>query len=134
MNQAIIKCSKFLLIAGMFISVKVNAQDLALIEKRKALQEEYAITVSIVENDQPFAIFPSSVKKNASIVVNAEQDGWAVFQIKAKCGKTLLEQQMSVTKGVNKIPVFFISGVEKGVYTTALRVEDKVYFAQLVKE
>lgn len=81
-----------------------------------------------------YAIYPSTVKKNASVIIEAARDEWATLRILDMSGEIVLEQQMAVSKGTNKVPVFFISGLEKGKYATMLLLEDKLYFAPIVKE
>lgn len=132
MNSGIKTLSKLFFVFGMTISVKGYSQQ-DLIAKNET------VTTSITDakrekKDAAFSIIPAVVTKTARILVNAEEDGWATLQIKAVCGEILLEQQMAVSKGVNKIPVFFVSDLEKGVYTTVLKVEENVYFSKLVKE
>ncbi|MEP7258172.1 MAG: hypothetical protein ABI687_07290 [Flavitalea sp.] len=128
------KFSKLFFAFVILISVKGFAQQELADNHYTSIQEEYVSIARQVNDEKSFAIFPASVKKNASLLVNADKDGWATFQVKAKCGKTLIEQQMAVTKGFNKIPIFFVSGIEKGVYTTVLKVEEHVYYSELVKE
>lgn len=83
---------------------------------------------------QAFSIYPAVVSSSASLLVNAEREGWANLEIKGVCGETLLSQQMAVDKGFNKIPVFFISQLDRGVHTAVLRVEEHTYFSELIKE
>jgi hypothetical protein len=83
---------------------------------------------------QGFAIVPAAVKKSANVIINADHEGWATLTIKNTFGEVVLEQQMAVSQGQNKVPIFFISKLEKGVYASILRVEDKVYTTELVKE
>jgi hypothetical protein len=89
------------------------------------------------ENEEPknaFSIFPLSVKKSAKLTITAQNEAWATLELRDKCGNVVLEQQMGVNKGTNTIPVFFISKIEKGEYTSVLKIEDKTYFSKLVKE
>lgn len=81
-----------------------------------------------------YTIYPSTVKKSASVTIEAARDEWATLRILDMGGEIVLEQQMAVSKGTNKVPVFFISGLEKGKYATMLLLEDKLYFAPIVKE
>ena len=134
MDNNIRKFSKLFFVLGIVISVKGYAQQELAVNNYASIKKEYASIAKNVNNEKSFAIFPASVKKNASLLVNADKDGWATFQVKTKCGKTLMEQQMAVTKGFNKIPIFFVSGIDKGIYTTILKVEEQVYYSELVKE
>lgn len=95
------------------------------------------ISLSGFSNEEPknvFSVFPAVVKKSAKLNINAPFDGWATFELRDKCGNVVLEQQMAVNKGMNTIPVFFISKIDKGEYTSVLKIEDKVFFSKLVKE
>ncbi len=95
------------------------------------------ISLSGFSNEDPknvFSVFPASVKKSAKLTIDAPYDGWATFELRDKCGNVVLEQQMGVNKGINTIPVFFISKIEKGEYTSILKIEDRTYFSKLVKE
>jgi hypothetical protein len=91
-------------------------------------------TVPANEEKEIFSVFPASVQKAARLTIDAPYEGWATFELRDKCGDVVLEQQMGVNKGINTIPVFFISKLEKGTYTSVLKLEDKIYFSKLVKE
>ncbi|MBO9572758.1 MAG: hypothetical protein J7497_11225 [Chitinophagaceae bacterium] len=86
------------------------------------------------ENKQVFSIFPTTIKRSAKLTIDSPVETWVTFELRDKCGAIVLEQQMSVEKGVNIIPVFFISKIDKGEYISVLRLEDKVFFSSLVKE
>lgn len=81
-----------------------------------------------------YAIYPTTVKKSATVIIEAARDEWATLKILDMNGEMVLEQQMAVSQGTNKVPVFFVSGLEKGRYATMLSLEDKLYFAPFVKE
>lgn len=95
------------------------------------------LSLSGFSNEEPkniFSVFPASVKNTAKLTINAPRECWATFELRDKCGAVVLEQQMGMVKGINIVPVFFISKIEKGEYTSVLKIEDKTYFSILVKE
>ena len=93
-----------------------------------------ALSAAVVSEKQAYAITPAAVKNSARIVVEAERDAWATIQVLSDSGEILLEQQMAVSKGANSVPLFYVSQLDKGIYKTILRIEDKEYHSSLVKE
>ena len=102
--------------------------------KRRAGMVKIDAPVAAEVSAQPVAIVPTAVKKSANVIVNAETECWATLQIMNSFGQIVLEQQMAVNAGENTIPIFFISKLNKGVYTSVLKYEGKRYNASLVKE
>ncbi len=116
----------------VFSNNDVNAQFLASSKKHSGMVK---IAPEAGENTQTnFAIVPGTINKVAHIVVTAEREGWATLKVRNALGHIQLEQQMAVSAGINKIPVFFVSKLNQGVYSTELRLDRNVYFAELVKE
>ncbi len=123
------------LLLGLFFATRSHAQQ-SLVAKNVFAAPTASNMVS-APNETPssvYTIYPSTIKKSASVIIEAARDEWATLRILDMSGEMVLEQQMAVSKGTNKVPVFFISGLEKGKYATMLLLEDKVYFAPMVKE
>jgi len=143
------------LLAGLLFATRIHAQQQlmaksavpaatasghpAALDKITAISTADALNAAgeVVSNPAPssiFSFYPATVKDKAKITVEAERDEWATLRILDKSNEIVLEQQMAVSKGINKVPVFFISELEKGRYTALLTLEDKLYFAPMVKE
>jgi hypothetical protein len=73
-------------------------------------------------------------KETVNVQFESAFEGWATLEIKDKSGDLVLEQQMAISEGANDVPVFFISKLKKGTYSFVLKLEDKVYSTQYVKE
>jgi hypothetical protein len=116
----------------VLLNSDVNAQFVASGKKHSGMVK---IAPEGGENTQSnFAIVPGTINNVAHIVVTAERDGWATLKVRNALGHIQLEQQMAVNAGINKIPVFFVSKLHQGIYSTELRVDRNVYFADLVKD
>lgn len=118
----------FCLLAVLF----TKAQDKLIAKNNRVAEVNY---VSANDDDKKiFTIYPAAVKKSAKVIIEVERDMWATLEVLDNNGEVILEQQMAVSKGSNSIPVFYVSKLDKGVYNTVLKIEDKVYFSKLVKE
>ncbi len=118
---------------ALIATVKSFSQQDYLVKNfnQKSTQQNYVVTN---EHRGVFVVTPAVVQKSAKLIIDAPFKGWATFELKDYSGEVVLEQQMAVDKGINTIPVFFISKIEKGEYTSLLKIEDKIFFSKLVKE
>ncbi len=117
---------------ALVIAVKgFSQQDYLVKNVSKKSAEQYHHVKE--EPKQVFSVLPGIVQKSAKLVIDAPCDGWATFELRDNSGEVVLEQQMAVEKGENIIPIFFISKLERGVYTSVLKIEDEVFFSKLVK-
>jgi hypothetical protein len=125
-----------LILAGFFsLMLLVNVQSNAQFSgKRHSGMVRIAPAENSEMSAQTFSIVPAAVKKSATVIVNANTECWAILSIKNSFGEVVLEQQMAVNQGENKVPIFFISKLEKGMYTSVLKFEGKVYTTELIKE
>ncbi len=74
------------------------------------------------------------MQSSAKIAVQAEQDGWASFEVVDYSGRRILQQQIVVNKGDNNIPLFNISKMSKGNYVAVLKLDGKVYNQKIIKQ
>jgi len=83
-------------------------------------------------NESSFRVFPTNIQSNATIAVNAEQKGVAMFEVVDFSGRVMHKQQLSIEKGINNIP--FNANVSTGNYIAVLKMDGTVYNQKIVKQ
>lgn len=81
-----------------------------------------------------FKVYPTSIQGTATISVDAEQDGWATFEVVDYSGRVILTHQLIVDKGSNNIPFFNSSKMSKGNYVAVLKMDGKIYNQKIMKQ
>lgn len=119
---------------SLVLSVSVNAQDALVAKLDIASQALYSTHQYTEVSEEEPAIAEAATQKTNRIEVSATEDGWATLEVRTKRGKLMLQQQMAVSKGDNSIPVFFLSQLAKGEYTTIVKIEDKTVVSTIIKK
>jgi hypothetical protein len=85
-------------------------------------------------NPDVFAIYPTVIQQQATININASRDGWADFEVYDLAGRLVINQQIVVNKGDNKVPFFGSSKMGNGNYVALLKMDGSVYNYKLIKQ
>jgi hypothetical protein len=85
-------------------------------------------------NPDVFSIYPTVIQQHATISIDARRDGWADFEVYDLTGRLVINQQIVVNKGENKIPFFGSSKMGNGNYVALLKMEGVVYNYKLIKQ
>ena len=81
-----------------------------------------------------FKVFPTNMQGNATIAVDAEKKGVAMFELVDYSGRVMHRLQLSIDKGVNNIPFNRMSNVSNGNYIAVLKMDGMVYKQKVVKQ
>lgn len=87
-----------------------------------------------IVDDNSFKVYPTNMQGSATIAVAAEENGSAMFELVDYSGRVMHKQLLSVSKGVNNIPVNKISGLSGGHYVAVLKMNGMVYNQKVVKQ
>jgi hypothetical protein len=85
-------------------------------------------------NPDVFAIYPTVIQQHATINISANRDGWANFEVYDLTGRLVINQQLVVNKGENKVPFFGSSKMGNGNYVALLKMDGEVYNYKLIKQ
>lgn len=83
--------------------------------------------------ESSFNVYPTNLQSAATIAVNAEENGTAMFELVDYAGRVLHKQMLTVNKGTNNIP-FSVSSVSTGNYVAVLKMNGEVYNKKVVKQ
>ncbi len=81
-----------------------------------------------------FKVFPTNIQGNATIAVQAQQNGIAMFELVDYFGRVMHRQQISVNKGTNNIPFNAATEISNGNYVAVLKMDGMIYNQKLVKQ
>ena len=84
--------------------------------------------------DESFRIYPTVISHNATIELTANGDGWASFELFDLSGRKVIEQQLVINKGENKIPFFGASKMIPGNYVALVKMNGLAYSYKLIKQ
>ncbi len=79
-------------------------------------------------------MFPTNIQGNATIAVQAQQNGIAMFELVDYFGRVMHRQQISVNKGTNNIPFNAATEIRNGNYVAVLKMDGMIYNQKLVKQ
>lgn len=85
-------------------------------------------------NPDVFSIYPTVIQQQATISIDAKRDGWANFEVYDLSGRLVINQQIMVNKGDNKVPFFGSSKMGNGNYVALLKMDGSVYNYKLIKQ
>jgi hypothetical protein len=80
-----------------------------------------------------FKVFPTNIQGNATIAVEAQQKGVAIFELVDYSGRVLQRQQISVDKGTTNIP-FNAANMSNGNYVAVLKMDGAIYNQKIIKQ
>lgn len=83
---------------------------------------------------QNFRILPNSIQSTAKISLTADESGSAMFQLVDYSGRLMSQQQISLNKGANNIPIHNLSGICRGNYVAVLKIDGKTYNQKIIKK
>jgi len=87
-----------------------------------------------IANESSFKVYPTNMQGSATIAVQAEETGAAMFELVDYSGRVMHKQLLSVNKGINNIAVNKMSGLNSGHYVAVLKMNGVVYNQKVVKQ
>jgi hypothetical protein len=84
--------------------------------------------------DNSFKVYPTNIQGSATIAVQSEENGTAMFELVDYSGRVMHKQLISVTRGSNNIAFRNISNVSNGNYVAVLKMNGEVYNQKVVKQ
>ncbi|MBL7698367.1 MAG: T9SS type A sorting domain-containing protein [Chitinophagaceae bacterium] len=87
-----------------------------------------------VEIESSFKVYPTNMQNSATIAVQAEENGMAMFELVDYSGRVMHKQMISVSKGINNVPFNKLSGVSSGSYVAVLKMNGMVYNQKVIKQ
>lgn len=87
-----------------------------------------------VDTQNSFKVYPTNMQSSATIAVQAEVNGTAMFELVDYSGRVMHKQQISVNKGANNIPLNTLSSVSSGNYVAVLKMNGVVYNQKVVRQ
>jgi hypothetical protein len=86
----------------------------------------------IAAND--FRIYPSTIQQSATLNVRAEKAEVAGLQIVDMNGRLVSQKNISLSQGVNNLPVSDLAKLTAGNYVAVLKMGGRIYNQKLVKQ
>lgn len=87
-----------------------------------------------IEAQSSFKVFPTNMQGSATIAVQAEETGTAMFELVDYAGRVMHKQVLSVNKGSNNIRFDKVSSMSNGNYVAVLKMNGVVYNQKVVKQ
>jgi hypothetical protein len=87
-----------------------------------------------IEAQSSFKVFPTNMQGSATIAVQADETGTAMFELVDYAGRVMHKQVLSVNKGSNNIRFDKVSSMSNGNYVAVLKMNGVVYNQKVVKQ